>query len=350
MTKTQNKMPYSNTQLQYKIDHKTKPPGSLGRLEEIALQVGAIQESLNPRINRPHILVFAGDHGIAATGLVNPYPQAVTAQMVLNFINGGAAINVFCRQHNIGLFIIDAGVNAKFENISSPQFISSKIGFGTKNYLKEPAMSGDEVRESMEKGKDIIARVRADGCNCVGFGEMGIGNTSAAALIMSAITGLHVEECVGKGTGVNREQMEQKIKTLQTVYNKHINSMSRPPSPLEVLQTFGGFEIAMMTGAYIEAAKRKMVIVVDGFICTAALLIANLMHATVSDHCIFAHTSEEKGHEKMLHYLNARPLLNLQMRLGEGTGAALAIPLIQSAVKFVEEMASFEAAGVSNRE
>jgi nicotinate-nucleotide--dimethylbenzimidazole phosphoribosyltransferase len=343
-------MSYSNEALQNKIDNKTKPPGSLGRLEEIALQVGAIQESLSPKINHPHILVFAGDHGIAVTGLVNPYPQAVTAQMVLNFIRGGAAINVFCRQYNIELKVIDAGVNADFENISSPQFISAKIGYGTRNYLEEPAMSEEEVNAAMEKGKEILASVHTTGCNCIGFGEMGIGNTSSAALIMSVVTGLPVEQCAGKGTGVNREQMESKIKTLQKVYDKHIRVTKHLVSPIEVLRHFGGFEIAMMTGAYLEAAKRKMVIVVDGFICTSALLIAQMIDKNILNNCLFAHTSEEKGHEKMLHFLNVRPLLNLQMRLGEGTGAALAIPLIQSAVNFVEEMASFETAGVSNKE
>ncbi|MBS1599707.1 MAG: nicotinate-nucleotide--dimethylbenzimidazole phosphoribosyltransferase [Bacteroidetes bacterium] len=343
-------MSFNSKELQHKIDNKTKPPGSLGRLEEIALKVGAIQESLNPKINQPHILVFAGDHGIAASGLVNPYPQAVTAQMVLNFIRGGAAINVFCRQHHIQLCVVDAGVNADFENISSGQFIPAKIGYGTKNYMDEPAMSEQEVKSALEKGKEIISLIYAKGCNCVGFGEMGIGNTSAAALIMSVITRFPIEQCVGKGTGVNSEQMEIKIKTLQKVYEKHIAAITHNNSAIELLRTFGGFEIAMMAGAYIEASKRKMVIVVDGFIGTSALMIANKITPGVIDHCIFAHTSEEKGHEKMLHNLDAKPLLNLQMRLGEGTGAALAIPLIQSAVNFVEEMASFETAGVTNKE
>jgi nicotinate-nucleotide--dimethylbenzimidazole phosphoribosyltransferase len=341
---------YSNKALQQKIDSKTKPPGSLGRLEEIALQVGTIQQSLHPKITNPHILVFAGDHGIAATGLVNPYPQAVTAQMVLNFINGGAAINVFCRQHRIQLQVIDAGVNADFKDISASQFIHAKIAFGTRNYLEEPAMSEEEVNAAIEKGKEIVATVHASGCNCIGFGEMGIGNTSSAALIMSAITALPIEQCVGRGTGANQEQLDKKIKTLEQVYQKHKKTIEHPQSAIEILRSFGGFEIAMMTGAYLEAAKKKMVIVVDGFICTAALMIAHMMDSTILENCFFAHTSGERGHEKMLHYLDAKPLLNLQMRLGEGTGAALAIPLIQSAVNFVEEMASFDSAGISNKE
>jgi len=343
-------MSFNKTALQSKIDNKTKPPGSLGRLEEIALQVGGIQETLTPTITHPHILVFAGDHGIATTGLVNPYPQAVTAQMVLNFIRGGAAINVFCRQHHIHLRVIDAGVNADFENISSNDFIRAKIAHGTKNYLEEPAMRSDEVNDAFQKGKEIVALVRSFGCNCIGFGEMGIGNTSSAALIMSAITGIPIEQCVGRGTGANEEQLQRKIKTLQTVFDKYISKNNPSVSPLDVLRIFGGFEIAMMVGAYLEAAEQKMVIVVDGFICTSAVLIAEALNPDIINYCIFAHTSGERGHQAMLQHLRAKPLLNLEMRLGEGTGAALAIPIIQSAVHFVEEMASFETAGVSNKQ
>jgi nicotinate-nucleotide--dimethylbenzimidazole phosphoribosyltransferase len=336
-------------ELQHKIDHKTKPPGSLGRLEEIALQIGMIQGSINPQISHPHIVVFAADHGIAATGLVNPYPQAVTAQMVLNFVDGGAAINVLCRQNKIRLKVVDAGVNIDFTGISSAEFIPAKIGYGTRNYLLEPAMTAEEAGAAIQKGKTIVEDIHSTGCNCIGFGEMGIGNTSAASLIMSAVTGLPVEECVGRGTGVNQEQLDTKIKTLQEVYRKHITTRGHQPSAIDILRTFGGFEIAMMTGAYLRAAELKMIIVVDGFITTAALLISNLINEQVLPYCIFAHCSGEQGHKKMLAHLNAKPLLNLEMRLGEGTGAALAIPLIQSAVNFLNEMASFETAGVSNK-
>ncbi len=342
-----------NQELQHKIDTKTKPPGSLGRLEQIAFQAGNIQQTIHPQINHPHIVVFAGDHGIAATGLVNPYPQAVTAQMVINFINGGAAINVFCRQHHIQLKVVDAGVNADFDdklfNIKEGDIIHAKIGYGTRNYLEGPAMTIEEANASLEKGKEIVDAICLAGCNCIGFGEMGIGNSSSAALIMSAITGLAVDMCAGKGTGTNKEQLSTKIKTLQAVHEKHIKTIDRS-SATDILCAFGGFEIAMMTGAYLRAAERKMIIVVDGFISTAALLIAQKIKPDILNNCLFAHTSEEQGHEKMLEYLHAKPLLNLQMRLGEGTGAALAIPVIQSAVNFLNEMASFESAGVSNKE
>jgi len=337
--------------LQHKINFKTKPLKALGKLERIALQAGLIQNSLTPSINRPHIIVFAADHGIAATGLVNPYPQEVTAQMVLNFLGGGAAINVFCRQHQIGLTVVDAGVNFNWNNsITDAGFIHAKIGYGTKNYLEQPAMSAGEAELAMAKGREIVATVAASGCNCIGFGEMGIGNTSSASLIMSAVTGTPLEECVGRGTGVSDDQFVIKTSTLQTVFRKHLPAIVQSPSPYTILQHFGGFEIAMMTGAFLEAAEQKMIIVADGFITTAALLLAQLIDKKVMDYCIFAHTSNEKGHERMLQYLHAEPLLQLDMRLGEGTGAALAIPLIQSAVLFLNEMASFETAGVSNKE
>ncbi len=336
-------------ELQHKIDFKTKPIGALGRLEEMALQIGQIQNSLSPQINKPHIVVFAADHGIAATGLVNPYPQAVTAQMVLNFLNGGAAINVFCRQNNIELIVVDSGVNYEFDDIAaSRKFITAKIGHGTKNYLEEEAMTEREALFAIEKGKEIVQTIAAKGCNTIGFGEMGISNTSSAALIMSSIVQLGIEECTGRGTGVNDEQLAMKIGTLSKVYKRHqLNTLN--DKPIELLQKVGGFETGMMAGAYLEAAKQKMIIVVDGFIATAALLIASKIRPSVLANCLFAHTSGEQGHEKMLQYLKAKPLLQLQMRLGEGTGAAIAIPVIQSAVNFLNEMASFETAGVSNK-
>jgi nicotinate-nucleotide--dimethylbenzimidazole phosphoribosyltransferase len=336
--------------LQQKIDGKTKPPGALGRLEQVGLQVGLIQQTVEPQIQHPHIIVFAADHGISATGLVNPYPQAVTAQMVQNFIHGGAAINVFCRQHQIGLSIIDAGVNADFDDaLYSSSFIAAKIGYGTKNYLHEPAMSVEEVQKAIESGRQVLKSIYHTGCNCVGFGEMGIGNTSSAALIMSLVMDIPIESCAGRGTGANDDQLATKTHTLQQVIQKHRDALGHRPAPVDILQYVGGFEIAMMTGAYLEAAALNMVIVVDGFITTAALLIAHAMNPAVTNHCVFAHASGEQGHTKMLAYLGAEPLLNLGMRLGEGTGAALAIPIIQSSVLFLQEMASFESASVDDK-
>lgn len=339
--------------LQHKIDTKTKPPGALGLLETLALQVGLIQETTSPTVQVPHIVVFAGDHGIAATGLVNPYPQAVTAQMVVNFLNGGAAINVFCRQHQIALRVVDAGVNADLLAAAAgarhgDTLIHAKMGMGTGNYLEGPAMSEAVAEAAMEKGRAIVRTIADRSCNCIGFGEMGIGNTSSAALIMSAITRLPLADCVGRGTGATDAQLQTKLQTLEQAHRLHrLHEPATHPVPL--LSKAGGYEIAMMTGAYLEAAARRMVVVVDGFITTAALLLARLADPAVMQCCIFAHTSGERGHEQMLSFLQAKTLLHLGMRLGEGTGAALAIPLIQSAVNFLEEMASFESAGVSDK-
>lgn len=336
--------------LQQKIDSKTKPPGSLGRLEEIALQVGLIQRTATPSITEPHIIVFAGDHGIARTGLVNPYPQEVTAQMVLNFLHGGAAINVFCRTHQLALKVVDAGVNFDWnDTLVNRHFLDMKIGYGTANYLETVAMSGEDVLRAIGAGRQLIDIVARQGCNCAGFGEMGIGNTSSAALIMSAMMGLPVAECVGRGTGVSDQQLQTKISTLQQVHAFHDLPTYRE-APLQLLSKVGGYEVAMMTGAYLEAAERNMVIVVDGFITTAALLLARQLNPTVMDNCIFAHASGEQGHEKMLDWLGVRPLLDLGLRLGEGTGAAMAMPLLRSAVNFLNEMASFESAGVSDKD
>jgi len=332
-------------QLLHKINTKTKPLGALGMLEEVALQAGLVQDTLSPSINNPHIVVFAGDHGIAATGLVNPYPQAVTAQMVLNFARGGAAINVFCRQHQIQLKVVDAGVNVDFD--PSEKIRHLKVAKGTHNYLEAAAMNRQQCKEAIAKGAIIVEEIFNKGCNCIGFGEMGIGNTSAASLIMSAITGIAVADCAGRGTGSNDEQLKIKIATLEQVFDKH--QLSRLGNqPLELLTAIGGFEIAMMTGAYCKAAELNMIIVVDGFIATAALMLALQMDTGLLCNCVFAHTSGEQGHEKMLQFLGVKPLLQLNMRLGEGTGAALAIPLLQSAVNFLNEMASFESAGVSS--
>lgn len=335
--------------LQSHINNKTKPIGALGELEKIALQAGLIQRSLSPQINQPHILVFAADHGIAKTGLINPYPQAVTKQMVRNFFAGGAAINVFCKQNNIELTIVDAGVNHVWKEKETPLsgFLNRKIGFGTQNYLEQAAMSEAEARQAIQSGKEIVRQLAGQGCNCIGFGEMGIGNSSSAALIMSAVTGIPIEDCIGRGTGTTEEQLKMKkeIVTKAALFHQ-LEKMDN--QPLELLAKVGGYEIAMMTGAYLQAAAENMLVIVDGFIATAALLPALQWQSNIIDNCIFAHTSGEQGHEKMIRFLGATPLLQLGMRLGEGTGAALAIPLVQSAVNFLNQMASFESASVNS--
>jgi len=331
------------TELQHKIDTKTKPLGALGQLETIAHQVGLIQQTTSPQLKAPHMVVFAGDHGITEEG-VSPFPQEVTHQMVFNFLAGGAAINVFSKQHDIALKVVDAGVNFDFDD--APNLIQAKIGYGTRNFAKEPAMTIEQCQQAIAKGREIINEINQQGSNIVGFGEMGIGNTSAAAMIMSAFTGIDIVDCVGAGTGLDANGISKKAQTLKAAFEHH----TLPGSPVEKLALFGGFEMAMMTGAILEAASLRMVVMIDGFIATASLLAASAMETSVLDCCVFTHCSNEQGHRKMLDYLKAEPLLNLGMRLGEGTGAAVAYPVIASAVTFLNEMASFETAGVSEKE
>lgn len=330
-------------QIQHKINNKTKPLGALGRLEDVALQIALIQETLTPSLIKPHIVVFAASHGIANEG-VSAYPSEVTFQMVLNFLNGGAAINVFTKQNGIELALVDAGVDHDFE--PNEKLIDAKINHGTKSFLTQTAMTAEECQQAIDKGKEIVTNIAETGCNVIGFGEMGIGNTSSAAVIMSKLLDIPIEDCVGKGTGVNPDQYQNKITILQKAISNHAEVST---DPMQVLQTFGGFEIAMMCGAFLEAAEKKMVLMVDGFIASAAFLCAFKINSLIKDFAVFCHQSEEKGHQLLLECLNAKPLLSLDMRLGEGTGCAVAYPLLKSAVAFLNEMASFESAGVSDK-
>jgi nicotinate-nucleotide--dimethylbenzimidazole phosphoribosyltransferase len=328
--------------LQAKIDQKTKPLGALGQLENLALKIGLIQNTLAPKLTKPTILIFAGDHGIVESG-VSAYPQAVTAQMVANFLAGGAAISVFARQHSLELMIVDAGVNADLS--SQPQLIDAKIAKGTKNFLTEPAMTSSQCKTAIQKGAELVMQQHQVGCNCIGFGEMGIGNTSSAALLAHCLTGLSMDQCVGRGTGLDDNQLQNKHRVLQQALNFHKDITA----PLNVLATFGGFEIAMMVGAYLKAAELGMLIMVDGFIASAALLVAYKLEPLVLDYCVFSHVSSEQGHKALLSYLKAQPLLNLELRLGEGSGIAIAYPLIQSAILFLNEMSTFADAGVDQQ-
>jgi len=331
-----------NNDLQQKIDTKTKPPGSLGRLETLALQVGRIQNTMTPELRNPTILVFAGDHGITEEG-VSPYPQEVTTQMVLNFLNGGAAINVFCNQHNLHLYVVDAGV--KVDLPEHPELIVAKIGRGTKNFAQQPAMSAEECEQALNKGAELSRTLPDSECNVIGFGEMGIGNTSSAAALMQRYTGLPLEDCVGKGTGLDDSGLARKREILQKALNLHVGIQDQHA----VLATYGGFEIAMMVGAMLESAVLGRILLIDGFIASSAFLAASRIVPEIKEYAVFTHQSDELGHSKMLNYLQAEPLISLGMRLGEGTGVAVAFPLLQSAVAFLNEMASFESAGVSDR-
>lgn len=326
-----------------KINTKTKPLGSLGSLEEVALKIGLIQQTVSPQLCNPTILVFAGDHGIVASG-VSPYPQAVTAQMVLNFLQGGAAINVFARQNNMRLRVVDAGVNHDFA--AHPDLTHAKVGWGTSNFLHEPAMTILQCEQAMMAGFELAGEEALAGCNVFGFGEMGIGNTSSASCLMSVLCDFLIEECVGRGTGLDDAGLAQKTAVLKKALSHH---QHRSDNPLEVLATFGGFEIAMMAGAMLSAAERKSVLLIDGFIATTALLVAYKLQPEILQYCVFTHCSGEAGHRKLLQYLGVTPLLDIGLRLGEGTGATLAYPLVQASVNFLNEMASFESAGVSSK-
>lgn len=330
-------------ELLHKINQKTKPLGALGLLEPIALQIGLIQNTLMPQLTKPALLVFAGDHGVVESG-VSPYPQAVTAQMVLNFLRGGAAINVFARQHNMQLRVVDAGVNHSFE--SHPGLTDAKVGCGTRNFLLEPAMTLEQCEQALATGAELAQKEISAGCNVLGFGEMGIGNTSSASCLMSVLCNMPIEQCVGRGTGFDDVGLAKKTAILKQALAQH---QLPDADVMQALATFGGFEIAMMAGAMLGAAQQNAVLLIDGFIATAALLVAYRLQPNILHYCIFTHCSGEAGHRQLLAYFDAKPLLDAGLRLGEGTGAALAYPLVQAAVNFLNEMASFESAGVSEK-
>lgn len=325
--------------IQNHIDQKTKPMGSLGQLEALALQIALIQERSRLSIERPLMLVFAADHGIADEG-VSIAPSSVTQQMVRNFLAGGAAINCFCRSNHLPLKVIDAGI--KYEITPAPAaLINQRIAAGTRNFAREPAMTPVQLQQALLFGQLLAEHEIGSGSNLLAFGEMGIGNSSSAAAILAAVSGEPVENCVGLGTGINADQLTKKNELIKTALARIGDK-----SPLNILCELGGFEIAQICGAMLATAQARKIILVDGFIVTVAALLAVRINPNARDYMIFGHQSDEAGHQLMLNLLGAKPLLNLGLRLGEGTGAALALPLIQSAVTFYNQMATFESAGV----
>ncbi|WP_230419426.1 nicotinate-nucleotide--dimethylbenzimidazole phosphoribosyltransferase [Undibacterium griseum] len=325
--------------LQHAIDHKTKPPGSLGRLELLAAQIGQIQQTASPVLRDPAIIVFAGDHGVVAEG-ISAFPQDVTWQMVENFLAGGAAINVFARQNGIALHIVDSGVRHEFGQRNG--LTGRKVAPGTQNFAKQPAMSAVQCAEAIRHGRELVRGLSG---NVLGFGEMGIGNTTAAAALMHKLTGIPVADCVGAGTGLSPQGIRHKQQVIEAAVALHAGVTA----PQEVLACFGGLEIAMMTGAMLEAAQRRMVLLIDGFIVSSALLVAARLQPAILDYCVFSHQSDESGHARMLDALQVSPLLKLDLRLGEGTGAALVYPMVQAAVNFLNQMATFGDARVSEK-
>jgi nicotinate-nucleotide--dimethylbenzimidazole phosphoribosyltransferase len=325
--------------VQHRLDRKTKPTGSLGRVEALAVRLAQALGSERPRLVQPQLVVFAADHGIAAHG-VSAYPSEVTAQMVLNFLAGGAAVSVLARQHGLALTVVDCGVNGDFA--AQPGLLVRKTARGSGNLIDQPAMSAAQRDAALTHGREIV---RALPGNALLLGEMGIGNTSPAALLMHRLTGAPLEQCVGRGTGLDDAGLARKRALLRTAIERHADATT----PLDILAALGGLEIAAMTGAVLEAAEQRRVVVVDGFICTAAVSVAAALVPRVLSACVFAHASAESGHALWLQHLGAQPLLDLGLRLGEGSGAALAWPLLESACRLLDEMASFESAGVSDR-
>ena len=326
-----------------RLDVLTKPLGALGRLEPLAAQVCAIQGTLQPTIAHPIAIVFAADHGIADRG-VSAYPRAVTEQMVKNFLAGGAAINVLAKSLGLDLWIVDAGVDGECGH--HPRLINAKIRRGTRDFVERAAMTPEECRDALRRGREALDQVSASGSNAVVLGEMGIGNTAASALLMHGITGHPLGDCVGRGTGLDDPGLARKRATLEAALARRVP----PRDPVELLTEFGGYEIAMLTGAILAAAARRMVVMVDGFTVTVATALAARIAPAVLDYCVFGHCSAEHAHRALLAHLNVQPLLDVGMRLGEGTGAAVALSIVRAAIALFTDMATFEGAGVSGKD
>lgn len=328
-------------ELRDRIDHKTKPLGALGRLEALALQAGLVQDTLRPLLRSPQVVVFAGDHGLADEG-VSAYPQEVTWQMVMNFLAEGAAVNVLARTHGMDVCVVDAGVKHAFA--PHPRLQDLKVAPGTANSARGPAMTEAQRDLALDRGIAWVRRAAQDGRNVLAFGEMGIGNTSAATLLLHKLAGVPIAAGTGRGTGVDDAGLRHKQAVLERAAAR-----TGALSPLQALAEYGGFEIAMMVGAMLGAAQAHVMILVDGFITGSAALVACALAPAARERMVFAHCSAETGHRALLQHLQAEPLLDLGLRLGEGTGAVLAWPLLKGAVAVLNEMASFDSAHVSGR-
>ena len=335
--------------LQHKLDHKTKPRGSLGRLEQLALRLGQIQGTASPDLQQPQMVVFAGDHGLAARG-VSAFPSDVTWQMVENFLAGGAAVSVLARQHGLALTVVDCGVARDIAPRAAvpgqPQLLVRKVAAGTQDASIGPAMTPAQCAQALHNGMDVVRGLPG---NALLLGEMGIGNTSVASLLLARLCGVSLEDCTGAGTGLDAGGVARK----RAVLAQALAANEGAVNPLDALAALGGFEVATLVGAVLQASSERRVIVVDGFITSAAVLVAARLQPHVLQRCVFAHGSAEPGHAHMLAHLlpgqQPQPLLDLGLRLGEGSGAALAWPLLQSACAVLREMASFEAAGVATQ-
>lgn len=322
--------------LQDKINNLTKPKGSLGFLEELALQVGWIQQTLSPQLSNPHHIVFAGDHGIASEK-VSLSPQEVTYQMLENFLKGGAGVNFLARQHHFKLMVVDGGVNRDLD-LSDKRITHKKIRKSTRNYLYEAAMTEEEMNQAIESGAECVRQCHAEGCNVLAIGEMGITNTSSSSIWMHFLTGTSLKECTGAGSDHTGDILNHKYDIL----SRAVTNYKGDSSPIDIMRYFGGYEMVMTVGAMLEAARLKMIILVDGFIMTNCMLMASKINKNVLHYAIYGHQGNEIGHHIALNYLKAKPILQLGFRLGEGTGALCAYPILESAIRMINEMSTFK--------
>jgi len=329
--------------IQDKIDNLNKPKGSLGTLEELAMQVCLVQQTLSPSLAHPCHLLLGGDHGIEREG-VSVSPREVTWQQMVNFSRGGGGVNMFCRQHAFRLRIVDVGVDHELANV--PGIIDRKIARGTRNFLYEPAMTATEMDQALQTGADLVDDCHREGCRVLSIGEMGIANTSPSSIWMSQFCHIPLDECIGAGAGLAPDGIRHKCQVLAKAVDT-FRSTCPDASAEDSIRYFGGFEMVTAIGAMLRAAELHLIILIDGFIMTACALAAVKCHPNVQDYMVFAHCGDESGHRRMLDFLHARPLLSLGLRLGEGTGALCAFPIVDSAVRMINEMNNFQHANIT---
>jgi len=328
--------------IQQKIDNLNKPKGALGRLEELAMQICLVQQTLEPQLTHPCHLLLGGDHGIEREG-VSVTPRCVTWQQMVNFTLGGGGVNMFCRQHGFKLRVIDTGVDYDLSQV--PGIIDCKVARGTCNFLYEPAMTEEQYEQTISIGAKLVDDCKREGCNIVCIGEMGAANTSPSSIWMSLFCHIPLVECIGAGSGLDNQGISHKQRVLEEAMRRFLSSGE--PTTTDIIRYFGGFEMVTAIGAMLRASELRMLVMVDGFIMTACALAACQLYPEAHDYMIFGHCGDESGHRRMLDFLDAKPLLNLSLRLGEGTGALCAYPIIDSAVRMINEMNNFENAKIT---
>lgn len=330
--------------IRHKIDNLNKPKGSLGRLEDLAMQICLIQQTLTPKLNNPCHLLFGGDHGIEREK-VSISPREITWQQMLNFAKGGGGVNMFCRQHGFKLYLVDVGVDYDLSNCH--EIYNRKIAPGTANFIDGPAMSEEQYRQALDVGAEFVDKCHADGCNIVCVGEMGIANTSPSSVWMSLLGDIPLDECIGAGAGLDNAGIRHKSDVLNRAVDRFIYTTGGKADTDTLIRYFGGFEMVSAVGAMLRAAELGLIVLVDGFIMTACALAAVRLYPEAKEYMIFGHVGDENGHRRLLDLLGAQPLLNLGLRLGEGTGALCAYPIVESAVRMINEMNNFDNAHIT---